>query len=71
MSLIQKPCTVSIMQYFSHILIIAMKYGEILLIIILTKYLFYKKLMQVACHARLLDHTSQMCHQLDILKIYD
>ena len=30
-----------------------------------------KKAMQIVCHARSLDHISQMFCQLDILKIYD
>ena len=30
-----------------------------------------KRVIQIVCHARSLDHTSQMFCQLDILKIYD
>ena len=71
MSIIQKPCTVSIMQYYNHILIIALKYGEILTKTKSNQYFFYKKVIRIVCHAWSLDHTSQMCCQLDILKIYD
>ena len=42
-ALMQKPCTVSMMQYFSHILIIALKYGGILMKTISTQYFTYKK----------------------------
>ena len=59
------------MQYFNHILIIALKYGLILIQITSTQYLFHKSVVQNVCNARSLDHTSQMLHQLDILKIYD
>ena len=37
------PCTVFMMQYLNHILIIALKYGKILIKTISTKYLFYEK----------------------------
>ena len=30
-----------------------------------------KKVIRIVCHARSLDHTSQMFRQLDILKTYD
>ena len=63
MSLIQEHCTVDIMQYLSHILIIASKYEEILIKTISTQYLFYEKAIPIVCHARSLDHTSQIvCH---------
>ena len=71
MSLIQKPCTVSMMLYFNHILVIALKYGEILIKTISTKYFFYKKVMQIVCHPRSLGHTSQILSKLGILKIFD
>ena len=71
MSLIQKPSTVFIMQYFNHILIITLKYGDILIKTISTQYYSTKKVIQIVCHARSLDHTSQKFSELDILKIYD
>ena len=71
MSLIEKSCTVSIMQYFSHILIIALKYVEILIKVISTQYLFYRKVMQTFCHAKSFGHAFQMFHWLDIFRIYD
>ena len=71
MSLIQMPCTAFIMQYLNHILIIALKYGEILIKTIPTQYLFYKKVIQIVCHARSLDLTSQIFCPLYIFKIYD
>ena len=43
MSLTQEPCTVSTMQYFNHILIIALKYGEKHIKTTSTQYLFYNK----------------------------
>ena len=78
MSLRQKPCTVFIMKYSNHILIIALKQGEILIKTTSTQYnaiiiiiIINNNIMYNSINARSLDHTSQMFCQLDILKIYD
>ena len=71
MHLMQTPDSVFVMQSFNHILVIILKYGETNIKIISTHYLFYKKVIRIVCHARSLDHTSQMFHRLDILKTHD
>ena len=60
MSMMQRPCTVFIMQYFNHILTIVSMYGEIPIKNINPVFILQIIVIQVFCHARSLDHTSQM-----------